>query len=390
MSSIAENKINKIKNKIAADANNTVVFIKTSKLKQLKHLINMLLNKSKSIGFLVCLTIIIIGIVVITELTTYKIELPHMMKLNDTKSMINITMNKKDNSLIYNVVEVAVENNNNKFTGLTNLSWLNKDIDTSTKSYEIEGKKHKISKKSELSQLKINKNIVYLEYANRQDTANKELILAKEEPTVIDTKDMSRINRRFKEKSNPIQVKTKANSYNNMFIMLTETLAGGNLDIKSLKNEIVNIEGWLGESEKYNGIVLKFDEAGEINLSLIDELKEAPEIIYNRENDIMAVRNEAENIDYFYISKINNDKFGCYAENLIATTNENIFVHEDYDKEDSIGYKTFALKTDNNLYCIRLAEIAHKSLQLNIYKQLGIKSDKIEIKKIQSVIHNKD
>ena len=383
---------NRIKNEVNENAKEVVSIINVHKKKYIKSKvvknISNTLNTNTSKILMIGL-ISILGLTVLMKVLTYNIELPHIASIPSTQSTIEISMNKKDNSLDYNIVELAIQNKKENYFGLNNTDWLKSSIDTSTKEYKIGENTYKVSNKTYLKQLKINRDFIYLEYANKEDTASKELILAKEESNTLNTNDMKRINRRFKEKSNPIQVKTKANSYENMFIMLTETLAGGKLDITSLKNKIVNIESCLRESEKYDGIVLKFKELGEIKLSNIDEIKESPEVAYNKQTDIMAVRNSSENIDYFYISKINNENFGCYAENLIATTNENIFVHEDYDNPESIGYKTFALKTDNCLYCIRLAEIAHESLQLNIYKQLGIKTTKIELKKVQPVIHNK-
>lgn len=387
-------KIENIIEKINRDAKDTVKFIRTSKFKQIQNMFNEYRNMLKTPGAIQKIYMIIIAaticLAIAVKVLTYDVELPHMATLENSQSVIEITMNKENNNLEYSVNEVAIKSKDRPLISLSNLSWLEKNIDTLTKSYEIEDKKYKIYKKTELNQLKINKDIVYIQYTNKNDTASKELIIAKEEPNILDTRDMRKINRRFKEKSNPIQVKTKANSYRDSFIMLTETLAGGKLEINSLKNEIVNIESLLGESDEYNGITLKFNELGEINLSKIDEIKESPEITYNKDTDILAVRNSSENIDYFYISRINNDNFGCYAENLIATTNENVFVHEDYDNTESIGYKTFAIKTDNNLYCFRLTEIAHESLQINIYKQLGIKTNKIEIKKVQTVIPSKN
>ena len=168
--------------------------------------------------------------------------------------------------------------------------------------------------------------------------------------------------------------------------MLSETLAGGSLNIKSLKTHLVNTESLIRGANKTEGIIINLDELGSIQLSKFNKYMDNESISYSVKDDILKIRNSVDNTDYISISCVNNEFFGCNAEDLIATTNEKVFVHMNYDNAKSIGYKTLALISDTNLYCFRFFGESAEELRLNLFEQLGIDLEQIEIKKVQRVI----
>lgn len=352
-------------------------------LKQLKE------RKRYKIGvglLLLFVVVIAMAIKLYTGISQDLMAINTMIPSNESYSSLNVSMDNKTNKLVYNIDKVSISSNNNEYLNLSNLAWLRLDIDTDSEQYEIDEKTYTLSKKTFLKTFDIKQDSVYLQYSNIESTALKELILSKEVPN-IDTKSLQ-THGRFKESANPIKIKTTANSFNDSFIMVVEALAGGSLNIESLKPQIKIIESQMSKSVDTDGIKVNLEELGTLELNKFDELKTSPELIYTEDDGVLRLRNSSENIDYIYISSIDNETIGCKSSDLLATTNDKLFVHIDYDDIDSIGYKTFALKTDTNLYVFKLNKLAHDSLQKELFNQLGIDVDKVEIKTIQTVIIN--
>ena len=334
---------------------------------------------------------VIMGISIITIAYLYIISsVNNSNKYNipvssDSSSNINIYMNN-ENELEYSITKLSCKTGNS-FININTFSWLYEDLDTDTDKYKIGDKNINISKDLNIKAFDIQTNYSYLEYSNEENTGNKELIICEKTPESIDTKIFQRNGVRFKEKSNPTQIKSVANSHENMFIMLVETIGGGKLNISSLKDKILDMEGYMTKSNDSSGINININGLGNLKLDNIDEVKSSPQVTYNRDTDIIQIRNKAEDITYLSISKINNANFGCNAEDLIATNIDNLFITLDFDKEDSAGYKTFALIGGDNLYCFRLNKLSHISLMDNLLKQLGIENKPLEVKVIQRVIN---
>lgn len=365
------------------DINKSLEVDAKDSLKQLKE------RKRYKIGVGLLLLFVVVTIMAVrlyTGISQELVVINTMIPSNESYSSLNVSMDNKTNKLVYNVDKVAINSNNNEYLNLSNLAWLRLDIDTNSEQYEIDGKTYALSKKTFLKTFDIKQDSVYLQYSNNESTALKELIISKEVPS-IDTKSLQ-TQGRFKESANPIKIRTTANSFNDSFIMVVEALAGGSLSIESLKPQIRIIESQMSKSVDTEGIKVNLEELGTLNLDSFDELKTSPELIYNEDDGVLRLRNSSENIDYIYISSIDNETIGCMSNDLLATTNDKLFVHIDYDDIDSIGYKTFALKTDTNLYVFKLNKLAHDSLQKELFNQLGIDVDKVEIKTIQTVIIN--
>lgn len=349
-------------------------------------------TKSNTIETSKCFAIATILAIVLGTLLSamikFKVEMPKIKEVGNSESVVSISMNKETFGIDLNIDKLSINTIKDNYLTLNDLTWTSLDADITSNTYSIGAKEYNVSSELALKTLDINKDMVYMQYTNKEDTASKELILAKNIPAEVNTRTMNINGLRFKEKSNAIQVQALANSFEDSFIMLSETLAGGKLSIKSLKEELLNTESYMTKSRINRGITVKIDELGDVNLNKFSELGNEAELVYDAQYNILRLRNASEDTDYIYICGINNDVIGCRAEDLVATTNEKLYIHLDFDNPDSNGYKVFALKSENNLYCFKLNEIAHESLIDCLFEQLGIDVDKIEIKKIQRVVNN--
>lgn len=390
-----ELRLGSIERSIKRKARHTVKIFRNNKLDNIRKIIlerhrKILRNAQKEmyvyIGFLV----------VILTMPLFLWYKPYISKntlvsrnynTNNTNTVISIAMNNNTNKIDYNVKDIVINANGN-YMYLYCPYWLKSNINTSVESYEIDGKTYKISRELTLNKLQITQEQVYLQFKNKEGTAGKEMIFANKMPVDI-SKNIPKVNSGFWENSSSLSVTSYINTYNKAFLFLTESVSGGELDTKSLQNTLINIEGSLAavnDSEDIGNIVLSFDELGDLNINKLDTIGESPEVIYDKDNDILRIRNKNENIDYVYISSINNDIIGCNAGDLIATNINKLFIHKDFDNKESNGYKTFALKTDNNLYIFKLNELAHESLISNMFEQLNINTDEIKVKKLQKVV----
>lgn len=320
-------------------------------------------------------------LVVVYGLSTTSADEHTISKISNCDTIINIDMNNETNKLEYNIESLAVKTNDNKYINFRP-SWIKLDINTDSTEYIIKDNKYTISHNLNLSNLSLKDEEIYIQYSNIEETASKELIVAKSKPTYIDTSNLQKITSRFNEKSNPSQVITTANSYNNIFIMITETLAGGELKTESLKREIIKAEEHMQESTNNNGFTLQLKGIGNINLS-----NTTYNILYTNKDEVLRVHNNEKDEDSFHIFSINNETMGCNAEDLIATQNKKLFVHSKFNDETSSGYKTIGLLSEDSLYCIKFY---NEDIQKHVLKQLGIDCEQINIKKIQSVVEVKE
>lgn len=372
-------KLNKIKNSINNSATNTSKFLGHKKL-NFKFTLN---KRNKSI----CILIIAVFIVICFNLNMANTKIMNQdSKTEYEGSIVNVSMNKETNKLTYDVGNISIKGKNN-YLNISNCNWVKFDVNTVSDTYTVNNEAYIISKNLSLFNLDIKPDTVYIQYNNAESTASKEIIFASQKPNDIDLTGVEKVTSRFYEKSNPIQVKSYINSYDNSFLMTAETLAGGELITKSLKHTLSNIEDSITFSDKNNTskITLNFSEIGMLDLSKIDEIKESPEVIYTEEDGVLRIKNSKQNIDYMYITHIGNENVMCKAEDLVATTDKRVFLHQNFDVENDIGYKTLVLKSDNNVYVIKFNSLYYESLQNELFKQLGIENN-LKIKKVQKVI----
>lgn len=304
-----------------------------------------------------------------------------------TQTKINISMNTESKLLEYEVVSASILGENNIYTEINNFDWVKSDIDTNYDKYNIEDKEYILEKNIDLSSLIINDSYMYIEYANEDKNANKEIILCSAKPLDIDTSDIQKQTLRFFEKSNPIMIKSYVNSFNNSFLMVNEAIGGGELNIDTLEKEINNIESEMTTSEKCDGFILELCELGSLNIKQLNEFKDSPQVMYNSSDGILRIGNKNMNENSLYIFSIYNEKLGIKPEDLLETNIDKVFIHKQFDDENSTGYNTFVVLTENNLYCFKAT---NRDLVLEVLDNLGFDSSLLTIDKIQSVIRKQD
>ena len=346
---------------------------------------------------------------------------------NKAQTVISVRMNNSNNKLDYSVDKVNIHNTNGQYTEVNDFKWLKSDIDTNYDKYSIDNKDYTIDKKTGLKTLVINDEYVYIEYANNQGNANKEMLLSCAKPIDVDTSGLQSKTLRFYEKSNPIAIKSYTNSFNDSFIMMNESLGGGELNIRTLKDTIDSVESNIKVADNKDDIILKFESLQDLNLNKLKSIGDNIKIEYNSTKGVMkitgtatteqtaetkAVEGETETnkkdtetgkdseqateksektpskIDKdteneILISDINNEAIGSKAENFLETNLDNVFISKKFDDESSSEYNTFAVLSGTNLYTFKTST---REMVYEILKGLGITPKQIVIDKVQSVI----
>lgn len=325
------------------------------------------------------------------------------LRSSEADTVIKISMDSDTNNLKYDISSVMLKAGNHYLT-LNKIPWLESDINIETEQFEIDNKIYNVSKEMHLSSLQLAQDTVYMQYKNVEKTASKELIFTSKGKDSLKSDTLVKTDARTFEDNNALGLKIYRNSYYNTLLFISERVAGGKLADKELTDELDKIEGsvmvcddslmtyqqdrGMEEQERSKGnIVIEFDGYHKIYLNDIPELKDAVEVVYSDVSDVLRVRNHNENIDYMYICGIDNEVIGCNANDLVASTQDNIYLHKDFDTEGSSGYKVFGIKTGNSLYIIKVNGIAHESIISNTLKQLGYDTEtKLTIKKVQNVV----
>lgn len=336
------------------------------------------------------------------------------------QTVISVRMDNSNNKLTYSVDKVNIHNTNGQYTEVNDFKWLKSDIDTDYDKYSIDNKDYTIDKKTSLKTLVINDEYVYIEYANNQGNANKETLLSCAKPIDVDTSGLQSKTLRFYEKSNPISIKSYTNSFNDSFLMMNESLGGGELNIRTLKDTIDSVESNIKVADNKDDIILKFEGLQDLNLNKLKSIGDNIKIEYNSTEGVMkitgtatteqtaetkAVESETEatekseqtteksektpsKIDKdteneILISDINNEVIGSKAENFLETNLDNVFISKKFDDESSSEYNTFAVLSGKNLYTFKTST---REMVYEILKGLGITPKQIVIDKVQSVI----
>ena len=346
---------------------------------------------------------------------------------NKAQTVISVRMDNSNNKLDYSVDKVNIHNTNGQYTEVNDFKWLKSDIDTNYDKYSIDNKDYTIDKKTGLKTLVINDEYVYIEYANNQGNANKEMLLSCAKPIDVDTSGLQSKTLRFYEKSNPIAIKSYTNSFNDSFLMMNESLGGGELNIRTLKDTIDSVESNIKVADNKDDIILKFESLQDLNLNKLKSIGDNIKIEYNSTKGVMkitgtatteqtaetkAVEGETETnkkdtetvkdseqateksektpskIDKdteneILISDINNEAIGSKAENFLETNLDNVFISKKFDDESSSEYNTFAVLSGTNLYTFKTST---REMVYEILKGLGITPKQIVIDKVQSVI----
>lgn len=310
--------------------------------------------------------------------------------LNDIKyaktviTLDNIGDNKE---LLVKPNELAIKADNDKYVGIDYVNWISLNLDTNSTEYKIADTEYNISNNTELSSLLINNKIIYEEYRNIEGTGSKELYFGSNKPNVIDTKGFKKLTSRIYEKSSPLRITDYMYSYYNTFIYLQETLGGGELTITTLKSKMNNIESYIKSSEQYYGTVLAINGFKELNISNLDKLAA---IKYDNNSKVVTVYNENDNMDYFYLSGVNNEVVKCNSEDLLNTNNNQIYLTYGFTDKDSDDYLSFCIKIEDNLYIMKINQ-DYRDEVLNWFKnETCIDITELKIDKVQTVIYKEE
>lgn len=298
---------------------------------------------------------------------------------NSTKTEIDIHMDKESKLLNYELKSASVLGENNMYTEINNFDWIKSDIDTDYDSYNIDNKEFKLGKEVALSSLVINDTYTYIEYTNENKSANKEILLCASKPVDVDTTDIQKKTLRFFEKSNPIMIKSYINSFNNSFLMVNESLGGGELNINTLESTVYDIEDQMKTANRQNGFIVNLDELGTLDIT---KFEKSPRVDYNSSDGVLRVTDK-DSSNAIYVFSIYNDAMGINPEDLLETNIDNVYIHKQFDDNESAGYNTFAILTNNNMYCFKTNS---KELAFQVLNELGFESESLVIDKIQSVI----
>jgi hypothetical protein len=332
--------------------------------------------------------IIVVTLVFISEyIINNTVELQTMAKMNNCENVINVGIDSNSYKITCDIDEISIKNKNDTYTELRDNSWIKSSVDTKGDSYTIDNVEYTLSKELKLSAFDITNNMVYMQYKNIEGTAEKEMILADDKPNTVDTRSLSKLNSRFKESSNQLQIKTTVNSYDDTFLMLAETISGNSLIDTSLKNEVISIESQIATFVGRNGTKINLEEVGSIDLDLINSIKGNYEITYNNVDNVLKIKDLTNNEDCIYISNVDNDILGTSASDFIATTDAKLYISSWYSDSESNEYKTVLVKSDCNLFMIKFMGINVETVEKDTLEQLGIDINNVEIKKVQRVMY---
>lgn len=379
--------LGKMLNMIDNEADETGQLIESAaaKVSNIKSKFSKMYMPKKIAITLVTIVIAIVGLVAITynnELDSFNEEYEKTLSAN-TSTVIEINIGEDTKQIDCNLVKVSIQNDNGLYTEMNDFSFVDSNIDTVYDKYSIDGTEYIIDKQPKLHSLLLNNKYMYVEYTNTNKNANKEIIFCSDKPLNIDLTGLNKKTLRFFEKSNPIMVKGYVNSFNNSFLMVNEALGGGELSIDTLENEILNIESTMKTSQNNKGIILNIGNLASLNLSELSILGDSPQIVYKETDKVLRVSHKEINSDYLYIYSIYENIMGLNPEDLLQTNIENVFIHKQFDSEESAGFCTFAILDGDNIYCFKTV---NRDLALEVLEQLGLDSSQFTIDKIQSVI----
>lgn len=305
------------------------------------------------------LLLVTILITVIGTLLVFSIYLMLNNKAQTLKEITNtevyqtvkIDMNNTTNELTYLIPNAVIKDKKQNNIYIDNLDWLD----------------------DEVKNLNIENNVLLM------NTDDKELIINN---TKTKHNRMKRISKSVKEQTTDSSIMNVTNGYNNIEFTLIN-----NKNNNTLQKESEQLKNDMKLATNYKGIQLNFDGFGKFNLAEIEGLNtDNIKCVYNEEDKVFRVINTESNKEYMYISAINNEFVGCKAEDIIATNDSRLYTHKNFDKLDDIGYKTFAIKTETNLYCLKLSAIHFNEIAEAFKEQLKLDLENIEVKKIQKVV----
>ena len=387
LTSAQKEDLNKMIDMIDKEVDETEQIIK--KVKSLKERFRLFIKSGNSSNKIVQACVVIISLIFIgiyasyiSEITKFNEEYNNSI-CDSTQTKINLYIDENDKMLNCDVNSVSISCNSSKYNEISDFNWVENDIDTTYNKYEIDGRDCELDKKTRLNSLIVCNTYMYMEFANSNKNANKEIIFSSNKPLDVNLDELSKKTLRFFEKSNPVMVKGYVNSFNDSFLMLSETIGGGELSINTIWDRLQDVENTIRISDNKYGFILEINGVGVLDLSKLSFVSDSPQVIYKLTDGVLRVNNKVTNSDYLYVYSIHNNKMGLNPEDLLETNLENVFIHKQFDDENNNGYCTFAIIGDNNIYCFKAA---NRDVALEVLEQFGMDTSQFSINKIQSVV----
>lgn len=374
-----QEKVNYIKEQIDKDIKTSINILNASPLNKVRKVLKenlrlfnkgLRVNSSKVLFIILASFPILMWALFIVNVNTTGNKLSAYEKVDKTSSLVNISMNEDTFQLDIAVNTLSIDTYDNSLQ-FDNTSWISKDMGLEVDTYKIDNTEFKVNKELTLNSFKISNEEAYVQYTNNNNTASKELLLSSKE--IAERDNIALLENYICKKC-----------YGNSYIILREAISGGKILKKNLEDVVEDIKATTKYSDNDSEIILRFEELGDLNVTELQETIGTPEVNYLNQEGVVRV--SVNNIDYLYISGINNDIIKCYDEDLLATTNENIFIHKNYIESDEIGFKTFAIKTDNNIFVFMTNTKYEKDLMQNVLEQLNIDYSNIKLREIQEVV----
>ena len=379
--------LNKMIDMIDKEVDETEHIIK--KVKSLKEKFRLFIESGNGLkriaqagAVLAFLLIMVVYATYISEMTKFNKEYNNSI-CESTQTKIKLYIDENDKLLNCDVNSVSVSGNNGKYNEIKDFSWVTSNIDTNYDKYDIDGRECELGKETRLNSLIVCDSYMYMEFANSNKNANKEIIFSSSKPLDINLSGLSKKTLRFFEKSNPVMVKGYVNSFNDSFLMLSETIGGGELNISTIQDKIQVIENNIRISDNKSVFLLEINGVGSLDLSKLTFVSDSPQVIYKLDDGVLRINNKVTNSDFLYVYSIHDNNMGLNPEDLLETSLENVFIHKQFDDENNNGYCTFAIIGDNNIYCFKAV---NRDVVLEVLEQFGLDSSQLSINKIQSVI----
>lgn len=268
--------------------------------------------------------------------------------------------------------------------------WQSDKLNIKEGKFKVDNTEYEITDDLSLLTLDCYNNFLYATYTNNNSTAMREVLISKEMPSDLVSDEFDKVAKNTWELSKNKSIKTYKYSYDSSRLYISDEIAGGKLGSKSLVKRINKLENNLKYSEidldAKEKVIINFEELGSIDLNSIKDFNNSAGIYLSNTDGVLRLYNYKTDKTLIYVTSINNSTFMCNDTDLVETNYDNLLITNDFDNKNSVGYRTFVLKTENNMYVFRLDTDAKDSVLKNFLNKFDIDSDKIEVKVVQSVI----
>lgn len=267
-------------------------------------------SRSKAIQILI-LGLLGLTLLVYTNKQQKLVKINSMIDEENKGNKIYITMDKETGKLKYNANQISIDGNDYLIT-LKDISWVQDDIDTDSNSYMIDDVQYTIGKEQSLNQLKINSDEAYVQYANYERIASKEILLTKGIDDLVKDEHYEMLTNNYYESNTDNQIKSHSKTVlNNVSILLNETILNSNINVETLVTPMEHIQSNIALQSK--------------TTATVTETKDKKNKVEEVESNTTEIKNETiEAVGAGKLFGANIDKIKPQEEENIETKEENI------------------------------------------------------------------